>query len=121
MKKIIIALIVLFVAFEADARIYQFTSGEIKDIRWDAPTTGPVTGYEYYFLKIEDGRVYGRGEIAVNRIMVRFRTPGTFALWVRPYTIGYNGARTWGAWAQSTDPAFGQVSGQPGPWLIKVE
>lgn len=107
--------VLLAIVVSAHSAVYPLRSGGIKVVSWQAPA-GDVAGYEYYFLQMESGRIYGRGEIAAPSTTVRFRTLGTYALWVR----ARSSAGDWGPWAQSTDPAFGSVNGEPAPWLIRV-
>jgi hypothetical protein len=116
---IIVMAVSLAVIISSHAAIYPVQSGTIKTLNWSPPATGPVDGYEYYFLRMDSGRIFGRGEITAPTTTVRFVTQGTYALWVRSYKL-VDGVKQWGPWAQSTDPAFGWVNGSPAPWLIKV-
>lgn len=108
-------LVSLAIIVSAHSTVYPLRSGGIKVVSWQAPA-GDVAGYEYYFLQMESGRIFGRGEIAAPSTTVRFRTLGTYALWVR----ARSSSGEWGPWAQSTDPAFGYVNGEASPWLIRV-
>lgn len=118
MRAIILILAVLIGVLPAGAEVYQVASGAIRTLQWSAPSPNPAS-YDYYFLQMEDGRVYGRGQVPGAVTTIRFRTPGTYSLWVRACNI-VDGARQCGEWAQSTDPSFGEVNSIPAPWLIKV-
>lgn len=119
---IILLLLLTVAASRADdfrAYVHWVPYSTIKEISWSPPATGPVDGYEYYLQQLENGRAYARAVIAVNKINIRFKTHGHYVLWVRAYkTVG--GAKEWGPWANSLDPAFGMVSGEMSPWVAYV-
>jgi hypothetical protein len=113
-----LAILTLLDTLPAAAEVYQAKSGAIKSLSWEAPAGG-ADSFEYYFLQMENAGIYGRGQVPAPVTTIRFRTPGTYSLWVRACN-GADAARVCGSWAQSTDPAFGTVNGAPAPWLIKV-
>ena len=115
---VLIMAMALVVIVTAHSMVYPTQSGSIKVVSW-SPPAGQNDGYEYYFLQMDSGRIFGRGEITGATTTVRFRTLGTYALWVRSYRM-VDGVKQFGPWAQSTDPAFGWVNGSPAPWLIRV-
>jgi hypothetical protein len=82
----------------------------------------PVSGYEFYFEMLEDGKRYGRGVTTGHdavKFNVRFRNHGHFVLWVRSFDNSNNDLK-WSAWVNSLDPQFGMVNGIPCPWVAYV-
>lgn len=122
--RVLVAVVVLVAALTICAikgycEVYTLSSGGTKSISWEAPAGETPDSYNYYFLQMESGRIFGRGAVGVPSTIIRFRTIGTYSLWVQACR-GAVGAQQCGGWAQSTDPAFGFVNGVQAPWLIRV-
>jgi|GEM_PF-4943632 len=123
-KRLAIALMVLcatiaiFIA-TGSCEVYQISSGGIKGLTWEPQPGDSPDSYNYYFLQMESGNIFGRGAVGVPTTTIRFRTIGTYSLWVQACKT-IDGVKQCGPWSQSTDPAFGFVNGNQAPWLIRV-
>lgn len=121
---IALALVVVFIHSPAragsdfDGFVFWVESGTKRTVEW-APSAN-AEGYEIYVLRMEDGRKFLSGwMVTAPKIEITWRTRGHYTVFARPWRT-VDGAKLFGGWCNSLDPACGLVGGSPRAWALFV-